>query len=47
MPKTEKIRKSPIESATKFSIGYVKKGNDGNMWGKLLQLLRARIVGKR
>jgi hypothetical protein len=32
MPKTEKIRKSPIESATKFSIGYVKKGNDGNMW---------------
>ena len=32
MPKTEKIRKSPIESATKFSIGNIKKGNDGNMW---------------
>ena len=32
MPKTEKIRKSPIESATKFSIGNIKKGSDGNMW---------------
>ena len=32
MPKTEKIRKSPTESATMFSIGNVKKGNDGNMW---------------
>ena len=32
MPKTEKIRKSPTESATMFSIGYVKKGNDGNTW---------------
>ena len=32
MPKTEKVRKSPSESATKFSIGFVKKGNDGNMW---------------
>ena len=32
MPKTEKIRKSPTESATKFSIGDVKKGNDGNMY---------------
>lgn len=32
MPKTEKIRKSPTESATKFSIGNIKKGNDGNMW---------------
>lgn len=32
MPKTEKIRKSPSESATKFSIGNIKKGNDGNMW---------------
>jgi hypothetical protein len=32
MPKTEKIRKSPSESATMFSIGTVKKGNDGNMW---------------
>jgi hypothetical protein len=30
--KTEKIRKSPSESATMFSIGTVKKGNDGNMW---------------
>jgi hypothetical protein len=32
MSKTEKVRKGPSESATKFSIGYVKKGNDGNMW---------------
>jgi len=32
MPKTEKVRKSPSESATKFSVGFVKKGNDGNMW---------------
>lgn len=32
MPKTEKIRKSPSESATKFSIGNIKQGNDGNMW---------------
>jgi hypothetical protein len=31
---TEKtnIRKGPPESATAFSIGTVKKGNDGNMW---------------
>ena len=32
MPKTEKIRKSPTESATMFGIGDVKKGNDGNTW---------------
>jgi hypothetical protein len=32
MSKTEKIRKSPSESATMFSVGTVKKGNDGNMW---------------
>lgn len=32
MPKTEKIRKSPTESATMFSIGDIKKGNDGNTW---------------
>lgn len=32
MPKTVKVRKSPSESATKFSVGFVKKGNDGNMW---------------
>ena len=32
MSKTEKNRKSPSESATMFSIGTVKKGNDGNMW---------------
>ena len=32
MPKTERIRKSPTESATMFSIGYNKKGNDGNTW---------------
>jgi hypothetical protein len=32
MSKTVKVRKGPSESATKFSIGIVKKGNDGNMW---------------
>lgn len=32
MPKTEKIRKSPTESATMFCIGDIKKGNDGNTW---------------
>ena len=33
MSKTEKVRKGPSESATKFSIGFVKKGcNGGNMW---------------
>ena len=32
MSKTEKVRKSPSESATKFSVGFIKKGNDGNMW---------------
>ena len=25
-------RKGPTESATKFSIGVTKRGNDGNMW---------------
>ena len=34
MTKTEKsnTRKGPPESATAFSVGTVKKGNDGNMW---------------
>ena len=32
MSKTEKVRKGPSESATKFSVGFVKKGNDGNLW---------------
>jgi hypothetical protein len=32
MPKTEKIRKSPTESATMFGVGDVKKGNDGYTW---------------
>ena len=32
MSKTEKVRKGPSESATKFSVGFKKKGNDGNMW---------------
>lgn len=27
-----KTRKSPEESATKFNVGYKKKGNDGNLW---------------
>ena len=26
------MRKGPEESATKFSIGTRKKGNDGNAW---------------
>ena len=25
-------RKGPTESATKFSVGVTKRGNDGNMW---------------
>ena len=32
MAKTEKIRKGPTESATQFSIGTTKRGNDGNKW---------------
>lgn len=34
MTKTEKsnVRKGPSESATAFSAGTLKKGNDGNMW---------------
>lgn len=32
MSKTEKRRKGPTESATIFSIGTIKKGNDGNNW---------------
>ena len=27
-----KARKGPTSSATKFSIGTRKKGNDGNAW---------------
>ena len=26
------MRKGPEESATLFSVGTKKKGNDGNMW---------------
>ena len=29
---TKKKRKGPSDSATKFSVGTKKKGNDGNMW---------------
>jgi hypothetical protein len=29
---TKKIRKGPTESATAFSVGTKKKGNDGNYW---------------
>lgn len=29
---TKKNRKGPEESATKFSVGTIKKGNDGNNW---------------
>ena len=32
MTKTLKIRKGPSSSATKFSVGTKKKGNDGNQW---------------
>ena len=32
MVKTRKIRKGPSVSATKFSLGTKKKGNDGKMW---------------
>lgn len=29
---TKKLRKGPSESATQFSVGTKKQGNDGNMW---------------
>ena len=29
---TKKVRKGPIASATSFSVGTKKKGNDGNFW---------------
>jgi hypothetical protein len=29
---TKKVRKGPTESATAFSVGTKKKGNDGNYW---------------
>ena len=29
---TKKIRKGPEESATKFTVGTIKKGNDGKNW---------------
>jgi len=32
MQQTKKQRQGPIESATLFSIGTIKKGNDGNKW---------------
>jgi len=32
MNKTLKTRKGPSSSATKYSVGTKKKGNDGNMW---------------
>jgi len=32
MSKTQKSRKGPAESATQFSVGTIKKGNDGNKW---------------
>jgi hypothetical protein len=32
MSKTQKIRKGPTKSATGFSVGTIKKGNDGNNW---------------
>ena len=30
--KKSKGRKGPSESATKFKVGTIKKGNDNNMW---------------
>tara|TARA_B100001057_G_scaffold490610_1_gene579223 strand:- start:267 stop:668 length:402 start_codon:yes stop_codon:yes gene_type:complete len=36
MTKTLKVRKGPASSASKFSLGTKKKGNDGNMW-KIVQ----------
>ena len=36
MLKTRKVRKGPSESATKFSLGAKKKGNDGLFW-KIVQ----------
>jgi len=32
MQQTKRQRKSPIESATLFNIGIIKKGADGNKW---------------
>ena len=32
MTKSLKVRKAPTSSATKFSVGTKKKGNDGNTW---------------
>nr|UZT29145.1 hypothetical protein [Nucleocytoviricota sp.] len=32
MTTKKKIRKGPEESATKFTVGTIKKGNDGNNW---------------
>jgi len=31
-PKKKPSRKGPNESATKFKVGTIKKGNDNNMW---------------
>ena len=31
-PKKKSLRKGPSESATKFKVGTIKKGNDNNMW---------------
>jgi len=30
--KKKSLRKGPSESATKFKVGTIKKGNDNNMW---------------
>lgn len=32
MNHSSKVRPSPSQSATLFSVGTIKKGNDGNMW---------------
>ena len=32
LSKKKSLRKGPSESATKFKVGTIKKGNDNNMW---------------
>ena len=32
LEKKKSLRKGPSESATKFKVGTIKKGNDNNMW---------------
>jgi hypothetical protein len=36
----KKVRQGPTESATLFSEGATKRGNDGNMWTIVVTELR-------